>query len=78
VIANEFILQDALAQAEAAFTQTAFQALGSEHAFERVNLWRELACTYDKTLAWWPHQEPSFQRLLTLRDRARQLGTKKA
>jgi hypothetical protein len=43
-----------------------------------VNLWRELACTYDKTLAWWPHQKPSFQRLLTLRDRARQLGTKNA
>ena len=74
---DEVTLQNALAQAEAAFTQTALQALESEHALERVNLWNELACTYEKTLAWWPRQEPSFQRLMTLRDWANRLGTAK-
>lgn len=52
MIANEPLLQDAVAQVEAAFTQTALQALESEHAPERVNLWNELACTCEKTLAW--------------------------
>ena len=72
---DDITLQIALAQAEAAFTQVALQALESEDPQEQTSLWRELAHTYDKTLAWWPRQEPSFERLMTLRDRARQLGT---
>jgi hypothetical protein len=72
---DEITLQNALAQAEAAFTQAAVQGLETEDAQERAALWKELACTYDKTLAWWPREEPSFRRLVTLRDWARQLGT---
>jgi hypothetical protein len=72
---DEITLQNALAQAEAAFTQTAVKALESDHASDQVNLWSELVCTYDKTLAWWPRQEPSCQRLLTLRDWAHRLST---
>ena len=71
---NETILQDALAQAEAAFTQAALRALETEDHHRRVCLWHELAHTYDKTLAWWPRQELSFQRLMTLRDWARRLS----
>ena len=72
---DEITLQNALAQAEAAFSQAAVQGLETQDAQERAALWKALACTYDKTLAWWPRQEPSFERLMTLRDRARQLGT---
>ena len=68
-------MQNALAQAEAAFSQAAVLGLETGDAQERAALWKALACTYDKTLAWWPRQEPSFERLMTLRDRARQLGT---
>jgi hypothetical protein len=60
VITNETLLQDALAQAEATFTQAALQALRSEDHQEQVALWRELAHTYDKTLAWWPRQGLGF------------------
>ena len=71
---DEITLRDALTQAESAFTQAAVQGLETEDAQERSALWKELACTYDKTLAWWPHEEPSFQRLMTLRDWARRLS----
>ena len=71
---DEITLQDAMAKAEAAFAQTVVQGLKTEDVQERAALWRELACTYDKTLAWWPRHEPSFGRLLTLRDWARRLG----
>ena len=76
VIKNETILQDALAQAEAAFTQAALQALQSDDGQEQAAMWRKLAHTYDKTLAWWPRQAPGFLRLMTLRDWAHQLGTR--
>ena len=72
---DEITLQNALAQAEAAFSQVALQALESEDHQEQASQWRELARTYDKTLAWWPRQGSSFRRLMTLRDWARRLGT---
>ena len=74
---DEITLQNALAQAEAAFTQAALQALQSDDGQEQDAVWRELAHTYDKTLAWWPRQELSFPRLMTLRDWANRLGTAK-
>ena len=72
---DEITLQDALAQAEAAFTQAAARGLETEDAQKRAALWNELTCTYDKTLAWWPREGPSFRRLMTLRDWAHRLGT---
>jgi hypothetical protein len=72
---DEITLQDALAQAEAAFTQAAVRGLATEDAQGCAALWNELACTYEKTLAWWPREAPGFGRLMTLRDWAHQLGT---
>ena len=74
---DEVTLQNALAQAEAAFTQAALRALELKDPQEQLSVWRELAHTYDKTLAWWPRQEPSFPRLMTLRDWANRIGTAK-
>jgi hypothetical protein len=74
-LVDEITLQDALAQVEAAFTQAAVRGLAAEDAQERAAPWNELTCTCDKTLSWWPRREPSFRRLMTLRDWARQLGT---
>ena len=72
---DEVTLQNALAQAEAAFTQAALRGLELKDPQEQLSAGRELAHTYDKTLAWLPRQEPSFPRLLTLRAWARRLGT---
>jgi hypothetical protein len=71
---DEITLQEALAQAEAAFTQAAVRGLETADAQERAALWNELTCTYDKTLAWWPREAPGFRRLTTLRAWAHQLG----
>jgi hypothetical protein len=71
---NETVLQNALAKAEAAFAQADHQARESNDARERASVWQELADTYDKTLDWWPRQEPGFTRLVILRDWAHQLS----
>ena len=73
MILDETLLQDARAQIEAAFAQAALRDLQSTDARERTALWRELADTYDQTLAWWPRQGPGFRRLRVLRDWARRL-----
>jgi hypothetical protein len=64
---DEITLQDAWAQA-------ARRALETEDPQAQVSLWRELAHTYDNTVAWWPRQAPGFRRLIRLRDWAHQLG----
>jgi hypothetical protein len=71
---DEPLLQDTSAQIEAAFDQAARRDLESDDARERAALWRDLAHTYDQTLAWWPRQAPGFRRLRILRDWARRLG----
>jgi hypothetical protein len=74
MILDETLLQDTGAQIEAAFAQAALRDLESDDARERTALWRELAHTYDQTLAWWPRQGAGFRRLRLLRDWARRLS----
>jgi hypothetical protein len=73
MILDETLLQDARAQIEAAFAQAALRDLQIDDARERAAVWRELAHTYDQTLAWWPRQGAGFRRLRLLRDWARRL-----